>query len=63
MDSSSFQSLCALLREKQDKPGEIRRACAAVEDCLITNKCVLVWGVLSVVAQHGKGLCWMLAWL
>jgi hypothetical protein len=38
MDSSSFQSLCSVLKEKQDKPGEIRRACAAVEDCLVTNK-------------------------
>lgn len=40
MDSSSFQAVCELLKEKHDKSGAIKRACYVVEDCLITNKCV-----------------------
>eukprot|EP00879_Flechtneria_rotunda_P023522 GHRR01024884.1.p1 GENE.GHRR01024884.1~~GHRR01024884.1.p1 ORF type:complete len:956 (+),score=357.62 GHRR01024884.1:92-2959(+) len=37
-ESYSFQSVFELLKEKHDRPGAIKRACDAVEDCLISNK-------------------------
>jgi hypothetical protein len=38
MDTSSFQQVCELLKDKVERGGSIARACRVVEENLISNK-------------------------